>query len=477
MINLDGKKRSGTWQTSTHENGIRIIAASRYMRVRLDAVASLQQDSVVQIRHLNTSHSIKFLADIFVLERLKGVIQGGGHQFNSTLRRTAILSVTGLLMGVHRIRQAPSLFGPGSRQIKPRIISISSGPSLIFEVKASQHASSIQARVEMSEEHDTRPFYRHCSRTPPPPDLLLSTTSVCRFSDIRQDISPPGEYDDDSGGWMKTSPSFHRRKAAGGATEYERVGWTEPDSFSSSEDEVALKHCTARYHAPHVFITGWFLCPDTLDIDLFWHTHQFMAPQYSRDCLEHVRRFIDHGDKIAENRLSRAFDITCRAWQDRFGIPYTHCGCPLPGNTIGQKLSRLISIHKQSVPPSHLVPPRDRSDLLASTHLSDFNAVYAFKHQRQIDALRRARLEKRERRIRREGMNRNSVDHDPAFLVPVPLYFDCDTGCVTMTGHVVGGGGGAGGCGAVVLVVVVVDVVVVAVVVVISISTMSALDY
>ncbi|KAK0190289.1 hypothetical protein F5146DRAFT_1043593 [Armillaria mellea] len=225
-----------------------------------------------------------------------------------------------------------------------------------------------------------------------------------------------------------------------------KLGWTEPDFFSSSEDEVALKHCTARYHAFLDLMSsspaGFFV--PTLDIDLVWHTHQLMARQYSRDCLEYIRRFADHDDKVAENRLSRAFDITCRAWQDRFGIPYTHCGCPLPGDTIGQRLSRLVSIHKQSGPPSHLVPPRDRSDLLAATHPSDHNAVYSF------DALRRARLEKRERRIKREegkGISRNrSVGHDPAFLVPVPLYFGYGTGCVATTGHVVGGGGGVGGC-------------------------------
>ncbi|SJL02690.1 uncharacterized protein ARMOST_06024 [Armillaria ostoyae] len=231
-----------------------------------------------------------------------------------------------------------------------------------------------------------------------------------------------------------------------------KLGWTEPDFFSSSEDEVALKHCMARYHAFLDLMSsspaGFFV--PTLDIDLVWHTHQLMARQYSRDCLEHVHRFADHDDKVAENRLSRAFDITCRAWQDRFGIPYTHCGCPLPGDTIGQRLSRLVSIHKQSGPPSHLVPPRDRSDLLAATHPSDHNAVYPFMHQGQVDALRRARLEKRERRIRRgegKGMSRNrSIGHDPAFLVPVPLYFGYGTGCVAITGHVVGGGGGVGGC-------------------------------
>ncbi|KAK0439253.1 uncharacterized protein EV420DRAFT_1279692 [Desarmillaria tabescens] len=229
-----------------------------------------------------------------------------------------------------------------------------------------------------------------------------------------------------------------------------KLGWTDPEFFSSSEDEVALKHCMARYHAFLDLMSsspaGFFV--PTLDIDLVWHTHQLMARQYSSDCLEYVCRFVDHDDKVAENRLSRAFDITCRAWQDRFGIPYTHCGCPLPGDTIGQKISRLVSIHKQSGTPSHLVPPRDRRDLLAATHPSDHNAVYSFQHQGQVDAMRRARLEKRERRIRREegkGISRNrSVGHDPAFLVPVPLYYG--VGCVATTGHVVGGGGGVGGC-------------------------------
>ncbi|SJL08357.1 uncharacterized protein ARMOST_11720 [Armillaria ostoyae] len=230
-----------------------------------------------------------------------------------------------------------------------------------------------------------------------------------------------------------------------------KLGWTEEDFFSSSEDEVVLKHCTARYHA---FLDLMSSSPDgffvpTLDIDLVWHTHQLTARQYSRDCLEYVHRFVDHDDKVAENRLSNAFDITCRAWQDRFGIPYTHCGCPLPGDTIGQRLSRLVSIHKQSRPTSRLVPPRDRSDLLAATHPSGHNAVYSYLHRDQVFALRRARLEKRERRIKREeGKGTRSVGHDPAFLVPVPLYFNYGTECVATTGHVVGkGGGGIGGCG------------------------------
>ncbi len=61
---------------------------------------------------------------------------------------------------------------------------------------------------------------------------------------------------------------------------------------------------------------GFFV--PTLDIDLVWHTHQLMAQQYSRHCLEYVRRFADHDDKVAEDKLSDAFDTTCRAWQVRY---------------------------------------------------------------------------------------------------------------------------------------------------------------
>ncbi|KAK0189741.1 hypothetical protein F5146DRAFT_1052324 [Armillaria mellea] len=221
-----------------------------------------------------------------------------------------------------------------------------------------------------------------------------------------------------------------------------KLGWTEQDFFSSSEDEVVLKHCTARYHAFLDLMssspTGFFV--PTLDIDLVWHTHQLSAQQYSRDCLEYVRRFVDHDDKVAENKLSDAFDFSCRAWQDRFGIPYAHCGCPLPGDRIGQRLRRLVSIHKQSGPPSHLVPPGDASDLVAATHPSDHSAVYSYLYRDQVRAMRQARVEKREWRLKRE--QGKSAGHDLAFLVPVPLDFNYGTECVATTGHVVGKGGG-----------------------------------
>ena len=34
-------------------------------------------------------------------------------------------------------------------------------------------------------------------------------------------------------------------------------------------------------------------------------------------------------------------DAEATVSQQRFGIPFMHCGCPLPGDTIGQRLSKL----------------------------------------------------------------------------------------------------------------------------------------
>lgn len=158
-------------------------------------------------------------------------------------------------------------------------------------------------------------------------------------------------------------------------------------------------------------------------------------------------------DKVEESRLASSFDLTCRAWKDRFGVEYTHCGCPLPGDTIGQRLSRLVGNGKN---PSYLIPPK-RDDLLAATHPSDHNAVFAFHHKSASEFAqrrRRLKIEKRQQRdLKREQagkLDRRNVQHDPAFLVPVPLYYSSAmVGCAAFSGGVINGGVGFGGCAAV----------------------------
>ncbi|KAJ6465113.1 hypothetical protein C8R47DRAFT_991660 [Mycena vitilis] len=231
------------------------------------------------------------------------------------------------------------------------------------------------------------------------------------------------------------------------------LGWTKAGYFDNAEDEIALHHAIARYHAFLDLMASSlasFFVP-TLDIDLAWHTHQLMASNYSRDTMKYVGRFIDHDDKVEESHLASSFDLTCRAWKNRFGVQYTHCGCPLPGETIGQRLSRLVG---HGTNPSYLIPP-DRDDLLAATHPSDHNAVFAFHHKAASEAAQRRRREKIAKRTQRDldaaaagKLNgRRSVDHDPAFLVAVPMYYT--PGVFAGSGSVIYGGAGIGGCAAV----------------------------
>ncbi|KAH9832602.1 uncharacterized protein C8Q71DRAFT_860985 [Rhodofomes roseus] len=153
-------------------------------------------------------------------------------------------------------------------------------------------------------------------------------------------------------------------------------GWTAPGYFDTPGDGVVLIHAITRYHAFLDLMTGSpasFFVP-TLDIDLVWHTHQLMAGRYSDDCKRYVGRYIDYDDKVEENRIANAFDITCQAWQQHFKVPYTHCGCPLPGDTIGDRLqclTRKFMSNKVSRPPASPT----------ATHASEHNAagLWSFK--------------------------------------------------------------------------------------------------
>ncbi|KAL0950336.1 hypothetical protein HGRIS_010307 [Hohenbuehelia grisea] len=231
--------------------------------------------------------------------------------------------------------------------------------------------------------------------------------------------------------------------------------WTLPGYFSSSVDAIALQHAIARYHAFMDLMTGpgAFLVP-TLDIDLAWHTHQLMATAYGTDCKEVLGKFIDHDDKISENNLATAYDMTCKAWKQRFGQAYSHCGCPLPGDSIGTKLQRLIGIRRERIAPSYLIPP-DEPNLLAATHPSDHNAVFPFHHRGEGEAARKRRRAKYTRRQRRaaeqaqrdrgdERGNRYVESHQAAFLTPVPIYYG-SYACVAASGNVVTSGGGTSG--------------------------------
>ena len=113
-----------------------------------------------------------------------------------------------------------------------------------------------------------------------------------------------------------------------------------------------------------------------------------------------------------------------------------HCGCPLPGATIGQKLRRLVK-HKHR-PVASLLPPEDPA-ALAGTHPSDHNAVFIVRSFQQNYFSRQQREDKatkRRRRVTWQGDSVHTTNQDLAFLYPVPLFLYSPAGaCINVTSN------------------------------------------
>lgn len=69
------------------------------------------------------------------------------------------------------------------------------------------------------------------------------------------------------------------------------------------------------------------LVTPTLDVDLAWHTHQLSPDQYYTYSLSMTRVFIDHNDKIDEDKLATSFDWMVKTYQQKYGEVYSECFC------------------------------------------------------------------------------------------------------------------------------------------------------
>ena len=85
------------------------------------------------------------------------------------------------------------------------------------------------------------------------------------------------------------------------------------------------------------------MCVPTLDVDLGWHTHQLQPPAYYHTSIRRtgvmsVRhggavssvtggKFIDHDDKLDEDKLHLAFEYTSKIYQETYGEVYSECTC------------------------------------------------------------------------------------------------------------------------------------------------------
>lgn len=65
----------------------------------------------------------------------------------------------------------------------------------------------------------------------------------------------------------------------------------------------------------------------TLDVDLAWHTHQLSPRSYYDFTVAKTQKFVDHDDKINEDKLTAAFEWTSKTYQEYYGEVYSECTC------------------------------------------------------------------------------------------------------------------------------------------------------
>ncbi|WYZ44591.1 hypothetical protein EsH8_VII_001027 [Colletotrichum jinshuiense] len=108
------------------------------------------------------------------------------------------------------------------------------------------------------------------------------------------------------------------------------------DWLHSPNARGTMDRLIQKYHRFMLIMTEnpLSLCVPTLDVDLAWHTHQLAPRAYYKFSTfnsatkgNKEARFIDHNDKVDEDRLSDAYEWTSKIYLEKFDEVYAECTC------------------------------------------------------------------------------------------------------------------------------------------------------
>ncbi|TQW05155.1 alpha-ketoglutarate-dependent sulfonate dioxygenase [Cordyceps javanica] len=101
------------------------------------------------------------------------------------------------------------------------------------------------------------------------------------------------------------------------------------DWLHSPSARSTMQRLIQKYHRFLFIMAGYprqTVVP-TLDVDLAWHTHQLHPQSYYQYTVRKMDKFIDHDDKIDEDKLGEAFEFTTKKYQELYGEVYSECTC------------------------------------------------------------------------------------------------------------------------------------------------------
>ncbi|KAK7951046.1 uncharacterized protein PG986_006774 [Apiospora aurea] len=103
-----------------------------------------------------------------------------------------------------------------------------------------------------------------------------------------------------------------------------KIDWLHSPTVRFTMEKLVAKY--ERFFDIAAKFPDEFVTP-TLDVDLAWHTHQLSPSQYFDYSVAKTKIFIDHNDKVDEEKLAESFDWMVKTYQQRYGEVYSECFC------------------------------------------------------------------------------------------------------------------------------------------------------
>ncbi|MCJ1350774.1 MAG: hypothetical protein MMC33_000755 [Icmadophila ericetorum] len=133
----------------------------------------------------------------------------------------------------------------------------------------------------------------------------------------------------------------------------------------------AMIEASKRYHKFMMLMKepkpGHGMQVPTLDVDLFWHTHQLFPDYYRQWCRYHVGRRINHDDTVGDGDLAKALESTSKAWKDTYGENYTKQAIVSSSKGTGNSVATINPTGPSTIPKKPLFTTQDAKTIRVKT--------------------------------------------------------------------------------------------------------------